>query len=80
MQISNPGLGLNARLDMGDEARPRRTVEVPSPGGPPRQEVDSAGDGQELWLDFEWTGPSEGDVCRRSPLWRRRRRRWPPAG
>jgi hypothetical protein len=65
VEISNPGLGLKAWLDMSDEMRPKRTVEdVASPGTSPARDVEQAGDSHEVWLDLDWTGLSEGDVCR----------------
>jgi hypothetical protein len=52
--ISNAGRKI--RLDMNDRWHPRRTDE--------NGIVDSAGAGEEVWADFDWTGPCEGDVCR----------------
>ena len=56
IEIGNPGMGKKIRLDMRDRWHPRRTDE--------NGIVDSAGAGEEVWADFEWAGPSEGDVCR----------------
>ena len=56
IEIRNPALGTTITLDLSDRWHPRRTAENGS--------VEWAGDHEEVWLDFEWTGPSEGDVCR----------------
>jgi hypothetical protein len=55
IEIRNPFLGKHIRLDMADKWHPRRTDE--------NGVVESAGAGEEVWADFEWTGPTEGDVC-----------------
>lgn len=54
IRINNTGMQI--KLDMSDKWHPRRTDESGL--------VDSAGANEEVWADFEWNGPSEGDVCR----------------
>ncbi|PYP78820.1 MAG: hypothetical protein DMD35_10015 [Gemmatimonadetes bacterium] len=56
IQIRNPFLGTRIRLDMSDKWHPRRTDEHGA--------VESAGSGEEVWADFDWTGAEEGDCCR----------------
>jgi hypothetical protein len=56
IEIGNSYMGKKIRLDMADKWHPRRTDE--------NGVVKSAGAGEEVWADFDWTGPSEGDVCR----------------
>ena len=56
VEISNPALGTTIKVDLSDRWHPRRTSED--------GRVDSAGNHEEVWLDFEWAGLSEGDVCR----------------
>jgi hypothetical protein len=56
VEVRNPALGTTVRLDLSDVWHPRRTDE--------NGHVESAGNHEEVWLDFEWSGPSEGDVCR----------------
>lgn len=56
VDITNPFMGTTISLDMKEMWRPRRTAE--------NGDVDEAGPHREVWLDFDWTGPSEGDVCR----------------
>jgi hypothetical protein len=56
IEISNPALGTRITLDMSDPWRPRRTSET--------GELEQAGPGSEVWVDFDWTGPSEGDFYR----------------
>lgn len=56
VEIRNPWLGTGLTLDMRDEWHPRRTDETGN--------VEEAGGNHELWLDFDWTESSEGDVCR----------------
>ena len=56
IEIGNPFMGKNIRLDMANRWHPKRTDE--------NGVVESAGAGEEVWADFDWTGPSEGDVCR----------------
>jgi hypothetical protein len=53
VEITNPFLGTKIRLDMSDPKRPRRTSET--------GEVEEAGSNHEVWVDFAWTGPGEGD-------------------
>lgn len=54
--VNNPYLGQHLTLDLADQWKPRRTAEDGS--------VESAGSGEEVWADFDWTGAQEGDVCR----------------
>jgi hypothetical protein len=58
VRLTNPFLGQAITLDMRDEKRPRRTSEL--------NDIEAAGDHQEVWLDFDWAGidPSEGDFFR----------------
>jgi hypothetical protein len=56
VQVHNPSLGTTLSLDMSDPWHPRRIAED--------GEIEEAGSNHEVWLDFEWSGPSEGDVCR----------------
>jgi hypothetical protein len=56
VEITNPFLGTKIRLDMGDQSHPRRTSET--------GEVEEAGSNHEVWVDFGWRGPSEGDFFR----------------
>lgn len=56
IEIRNPALNTTIKLDLADRWHPRRTAENGA--------VEWAGDHEEVWLDFEWLGPSEGDVCR----------------
>jgi hypothetical protein len=56
VEITNPALGTRITLDMSDPWHPRRTSE--------NGEIEEAGANHEVWLDFDWTGSSEGDVCR----------------
>lgn len=53
VEITNPGLGTKLTLDMSDPWRPRRISEA--------GELEQAGPGSEVWVDFDWSGPSEGD-------------------
>ena len=56
VEISNPFYGpLDSKiiLDMTDQAHPRRTSET--------GEVEQAGHNNEVWVNFGWTGPTEGD-------------------
>jgi hypothetical protein len=57
IEIANPTLGSLITLDFTDEAHPRR---FDSQTG----ESEVAGFNNEVWLDFEYQGPTEGDVCR----------------
>ncbi|TFB56687.1 hypothetical protein [Cryobacterium tagatosivorans] len=56
VEIANSFRRTTITLDMTDAAHPRRTSET--------GEVEIAGPDSEVWLDFEWKGKSEGDVCR----------------
>ena len=53
VEITNPFLGTKITLDMSDPWHPRRTSET--------GEVEEAGSNHEVWVDFAWTGPGEGD-------------------
>ena len=48
--------GTKITLDMSDQWHPRRTAET--------GEVEEAGSNQEVWVDFGWKGPTEGDFFR----------------
>lgn len=59
VEITNPFppfLGTKITLDMNDQWHPRRTSET--------GEVEEAGSNNEVWVDFGWAGPSEGDFFR----------------
>jgi len=56
VEITNPFLDTKITLDMSDPWHPRRISEA--------GEVEQAGSSHEVWLDFDWQGPEEGDVCR----------------
>ncbi|GAC1653976.1 MAG: hypothetical protein NVS4B3_17520 [Gemmatimonadaceae bacterium] len=56
VEISNPALWTTLILDMHDLWHPKRTSES--------GHVEQAGENHEVWLDFDYPGPSEGDVCR----------------
>jgi hypothetical protein len=56
VEITNHFLGTKIILDMSDPSRPRRTSET--------GEVEEAGSNHEVWVDFAWTGPNEGDFFR----------------
>jgi hypothetical protein len=56
VEISNPSLRSRLILDMSDPWRPRRISET--------GEVEQAGPGSEVWVDFDWAGPNEGDFYR----------------
>jgi hypothetical protein len=56
VEIYNPYLRTKITLDMSDKWHPKRIDENGA--------VEQAGDNHEVWVDFEWTGPSEGDVYR----------------
>ena len=56
IEIRNPFLGTKIRLDMNSRKFPRRTDE--------HGRLEWAGGHEEVWVDADWTGPSEGDVCR----------------
>jgi hypothetical protein len=58
VEIGNPGFGTNGTkitLDMSDALHPKRTSET--------GEVEQAGFDNEVWLDFDWEGPNQGDAC-----------------
>jgi len=55
--ISNPALLSTLTLDFTDEAHPRRSDTQTG-------EFEVAGFHNEVWLDFEYNGPTDGDVCR----------------
>jgi len=57
VEISNPSLGSRLTLDFTDPERPRRSDSQTG-------ENEVAGFNNEVWLDFEYQGPVEGDVCR----------------
>ena len=56
VEITNPHLGTKIRLDMSDPKRPKRTSET--------GEFEEAGSNNEVWVNFAWTGPNEGDFFR----------------
>lgn len=56
VEITNPFLGTKITLDMRDPKCPRRTSET--------GEVEEAGNNHEVWVNFGWKGPSEGDFFR----------------
>ena len=56
VEIHNPSLGTTLTLDWSDPHHLIRTSET--------GEVQQAGPGYEVWVDFAWTGPSEGDFYR----------------
>lgn len=56
VEIANPGLRQTITLNMADPWRPMRVSET--------GEIEQAGPGSEVWVDFGWTGPSEGDFYR----------------
>jgi hypothetical protein len=53
IRISNQFLNTVITLDMQDQARPTRTSET--------GETEGAGPHSEVWVNFAWKGPSEGD-------------------
>jgi hypothetical protein len=53
VEIWNPGTGGKIILDMTDIWHPKRTSET--------GEVEEAGNNHEVWVDFEWSGPQDGD-------------------
>lgn len=57
VDVANPALGAHLTLDFGDPAHPRRFDSLTG-------ESEVAGFHNEVWLDFEYRGPNEGDVCR----------------
>ena len=56
IEIANPILGQSIALDMTDMWHPKRTAEDGT--------VEEAGGNREVWLNFAWTGPGEGDFFR----------------
>lgn len=62
VEINNPffdlkgAKGTKITLDMSDQWHPRRTSET--------GEVEEAGSNHEVWVDFGWEGPTEGDFFR----------------
>jgi hypothetical protein len=56
VEITNHFLGSKITLDMSDQWHPRRTSET--------GEVEEAGSNHEVWVNFGWTGPSEGNFFR----------------
>jgi hypothetical protein len=57
IEITNRSLGTTITLDFTDQAHPRRFDSQ-------TREFEVAGFNNEVWLDFEYAGLSEGDVCR----------------
>ena len=53
METRNGPLGGKIVLDLNDPMHPRRTSET--------GEVEEAGGNNEVWVNFGWTGPTEGD-------------------
>ncbi len=53
VEITNHFLGTTITLDMSDQDRPRRIDELGN--------VEEGGANHEVWVDFGWTGPNEGD-------------------
>jgi hypothetical protein len=58
VEITNYDLNTKVTLDMGDLLHPKRISET---GG--KAEVEQAGFDNEVWLDFDWKGPNQGDAC-----------------
>lgn len=56
VEITNHFLDRKITLDMSDQRHPRRTSET--------GEVEEAGSNHEVWANFGWRGPSEGDFFR----------------
>ncbi|MBI3868647.1 MAG: hypothetical protein HY299_08970 [Verrucomicrobia bacterium] len=58
VEITNPVPypGTKITLDMANQWHPKRISET--------GEVEEAGNGHEVWVDFDWTGPQEGDFFR----------------
>jgi len=56
VEITNHFLDAKITLDMADQWHPRRTSET--------GEIEEAGSNHEVWVDFGWKGPSEGDFYR----------------
>jgi hypothetical protein len=57
VEISNPQLGTTITLDFSDERHPSRRDTGTG-------EFEVAGFNNEVWLDFDYGGSAEGDVCR----------------
>ena len=55
--ITNPHRGSTVTLDFSQEGHPRRQDSETG-------ESEVAGFNNEVWLDFAYAGPAEGDVCR----------------
>jgi hypothetical protein len=51
--VTNRMLGTKITLDMSDQWHPKRTSET--------GEIEEGGSNHEVWVDFSWTGPTEGD-------------------
>jgi hypothetical protein len=72
ISITNHFLRTSIRLDMRTPGHPRRTVETPRPASESasiaeaefNQVFETAGSNQEVWVNFGWTGPTEGDFFR----------------
>jgi hypothetical protein len=58
--ITNPYLKTTITLDVRDQGRPRRISE----NGELEMSFDDNGLPHEVWVDFGWKGPSEGDFYR----------------
>jgi hypothetical protein len=56
VEIHNPSLGTTLTLDWSDA---QRLVRISENG-----DMQQAGNGYEVWVDFDWTGPMEGDFYR----------------
>jgi hypothetical protein len=56
IEVHHPFNGTKLRLDLANRYYPRRTDET--------GHIEWAGGNEEVWADFDWTGPQEGDVCR----------------
>jgi len=57
VEITNPFLGTKITMDMQDQWHPKR---FSSENG----EYEEAGNNHEVWVDFGWNGPMEGDFYR----------------
>ena len=55
LKVRNPDGGHDLTLDMSDMLRPRRVSEDGA--------VERAGAYSEVWVDFDWQGPTHGDAC-----------------
>ncbi len=72
ISITNHFLRTSIRLDMRTASHPRRTVKTPRPVSETasiaeaafNEVVEEAGSKQEVWVNFGWTGPGEGDFFR----------------